>query len=295
MEEQQPLNQDSANTSGGSGDGGDNGSSAGDNSASSNSAADGGGGTGTGIGEPRTTPSETDALAFSKSDEAQSDNPGSSTNPFSQPLPTGDPPPPSDGSGIKPGGPLDTILHMGPPSSPPPEGQGQEGRSEKHPPHLVPPPYVHHFDSYSLVKQLSDAGYTVPQSIEAMKAVRSLLAANLDVAQESLVSKLDVENEAYLFRAACSELGTEVRNNRRIADEALRQQRTHLQHEVDNLTQRLNQELLMLTDSVRGMFNDRKMAVREEQRAVDSKVCLPPFPVPNPIHITNTSPLDPTA
>ena len=46
----------------------------------------------------------------------------------------------------------------------------------------------------------------------------------------------------------------------------MRQQRTHLQHEVDILTQSLNQELLTLTDNVRGMFNDRKMAVREEQR-----------------------------
>lgn len=59
----------------------------------------------------------------------------------------------------------------------------------------------------------------------------------------------------------------------------MRQQRTHLQHEVDILTQSLNQELLTLNDNVRGMFNDRKMAVREEQKAVDSAVC--PSPPPN--------------
>ncbi len=35
-----------------------------------------------------------------------------------------------------------------------------------------------------------------------MKAVRGLLAVNLDMAQARLVSKSDVENEAYLFRAA---------------------------------------------------------------------------------------------
>jgi hypothetical protein len=77
-----------------------------------------------------------------------------------------------------------------------------------------------------------------------------------------------------LFRAACSELSTEVKNNRRVADEAMRQQRTLLQHEVDNLTQSLNQALLTLNDNVRGMFNDRKMAVREEQKGADSAVCL---------------------
>lgn len=45
-----------------------------------------------------------------------------------------------------------------------------------------------------------------------------------------------------------------------------------MQHEVDNLTQSLNQELLTLTDNVRGIFNDRKMTVREEQRSVESAV-----------------------
>ena len=142
------------------------------------------------------------------------------------------------------------------------------------PHHLTPPPYVHHFDSYSLVKQLCSGGYTLDQAITTMKAVRGLLSANLDVAQDSLVSKSDVENESYLFRAACSELSTEVKNNRRVADEHLRQQRTLLLHEVDILTQRLNQELLTLNDTVKGMFNDRRMAVREEQKTMDSRVRL---------------------
>lgn len=59
---------------------------------------------------------------------------------------------------------------------------------------MIPPPYVHHFDSYSMVKQLQGGGYTDDQSIEVMKGIRSLLAQNLDVAQQSLVSKSDVEN-----------------------------------------------------------------------------------------------------
>lgn len=166
---------------------------------------------------------------------------------------------------------METILHMGPP----PDADTQDrANSMTRPPHLTPPPYVHHFDSYSLVKHLQSGGWTNPQAITAMKAVRGLLAANLDVAQAGLVSKSDVENETYLFRAACSELSTEVHKNRRVADERMRQQRTTLQHEVDILTQSLNQELLTLNDNVKGMFNDRRMAVREEQKAADSAVCL---------------------
>lgn len=158
-------------------------------------------------------------------------------------------------------GPMDAILHMSAPES-----------IKKPPPHLTPPPYLHHFDTYSLVKRLEAGGYTQEQSITAMKAVRALLAQNLDVAQEGLVSRRDVDNETYLFRAACSELSTEVKNNRRIADEQMRQQRTHIQHEADIATQSLNQELLTLNDSVKGMFNDRRMAVREEQKAAESVI-----------------------
>ena len=167
------------------------------------------------------------------------------------------------------GGPMETVLHMGPPSD---HQEGPGPGPPPRPPHLSPSPYVHHFDSYSLVKQLAGGGWTPVQAITAMKAIRGILAANLEVAQAGLVSKSDVENETYLFRAACSELGAELRNSRRIADGKMRQQRTTLQHEVDILTQSLNQEVLTLNDSVRGMFNDRKMAVREEQKSAESAV-----------------------
>ena len=77
-----------------------------------------------------------------------------------------------------------------------------------------------------------------------------------------------------MFRAACSELKTEVQNIRRVNDETMRRERTLLQHEVDILNQKLNQELLTLKDELKGMFDDRKMTVRTEQRAMESGVCL---------------------
>lgn len=80
--------------------------------------------------------------------------------------------------------------------------------------------------------------------------------------------------ETYLFNAACSELSTEVKNNRKVADETIRQQRTHLQHEVDILSQRMTQDILTLKDEVRAAFHDRKMTVREEQRSTESLVCI---------------------
>ena len=82
--------------------------------------------------------------------------------------------------------PLETVLQMGPPTTDKPE--------EHRAPHLHAPPYVHHFDTYTLVRDLERGGFTEDQSVTIMKAVRGLLAINLDLAKEGLVSKSDVEN-----------------------------------------------------------------------------------------------------
>ncbi|XXG96506.1 hypothetical protein Hte_002789 [Hypoxylon texense] len=156
-------------------------------------------------------------------------------------------------------GPMEAVLHIPPPES-------------SHHPHISTPPYVHHFDSYTLVKELEAGGYSRDQAITVMKAIRGLLAQNLDIAQDGLVSKSDVDNETYLFRAACSELSAEVKNNRKAADESMRQERTQLQHEVDIVSQRMSQDLMTLKDDVKGMFNDRRMNVREEQKTLESAI-----------------------
>ncbi len=59
----------------------------------------------------------------------------------------------------------------------------------------------------------------------------------------------------------------------------MRRERTLLQHEVDILNQKMTQELLTLKDELKGMFDDRKMDVRMEQRAMESKVRVFPFDI----------------
>ncbi|KAK4631012.1 hypothetical protein CLAFUW4_03313 [Fulvia fulva] len=139
-------------------------------------------------------------------------------------------------------------------------------------PHIDTPRHVHHFDTYGLVRSLVDAGWSEAQAITIMKGVRIELADNMDMARDALVSKSQVENETYLFRAACAELKTEVTTNRRAEQEKMRTERTQLQHEVDILSQRIGQESAVLKDELKGMFDDRKMSVRNEQRSMESSV-----------------------
>lgn len=86
--------------------------------------------------------------------------------------------------------PLERVLQMGSPE-------------DHKPPHLQAPPYVHHFDTFTLVKNLQKGGFTEAQSVTLMKAVRGLLAQNLDIAREGLVSKSDVENVRPPFPPLC--------------------------------------------------------------------------------------------
>jgi hypothetical protein len=70
---------------------------------------------------------------------------------------------------------------------------------ENKPHHLQAPLYVHHFDTYTIVRDLKKGGFTHEQSVTLTKAIRSLLVANLDIARENLVSKSDAENVISTF------------------------------------------------------------------------------------------------
>ncbi|KAL2828218.1 hypothetical protein BDW59DRAFT_143368 [Aspergillus cavernicola] len=174
-----------------------------------------------------------------------------------------------DVSPILDGNPLEGVLHMPPPSSYlTPSTTGPHNQ----PTHMAAPPYVHHFDTYTLVQDLANGGFSDKQSVTIMKAVRKILQNNLDFAKHNLTSKSDVENETYLFQAACSELQSSLQTARNSEIQQQRASRTSLQHEADILSQRTNQELSGLKDDIKGMFNDHKMTVRELQRSIDTSV-----------------------
>jgi hypothetical protein len=163
---------------------------------------------------------------------------------------------------------LDIVLSIPSPS----EVKGKD--SSRHP-HLEPSPYEHHFDTYSLVQQLAakePPAYSEEQAITLMKAIRLMLAMNLDFAKEGLVSKSDTENESYLFRAACSELRTTLETTRHSETLKQRSHRAQLQHEFDILNQKVTQDLLTLREELKGLFNDRKLGLQEEKRKIDSKI-----------------------
>ena len=181
--------------------------------------------------------------------------------------------------------PMESVLDTTPHPAPDYQAEQDDTHAEEHPdktfdehsppvkaPHIDRPRYIHHFDTYGLVKRLIDGGWSEHQAITTMKSMRLMLADNTDLAKEALVSKSQMENEAYLFKAACAELKTEVMTRRKSEQEKMRTERTQLQHEVDILSQTFTQRSGALKEDLKGMFDDRKMAVRNEQRDMESKI-----------------------
>ncbi|KAK5953852.1 hypothetical protein OHC33_005122 [Knufia fluminis] len=182
---------------------------------------------------------------------------------------------------------LDMVLSIPSPS----EIKGGENSQSSSHPHLEASPYEHHFDTYTLVQELCKSQPPPPtapgvdpqhpdpvtpfseaQAITLMKAIRLMLAANLDLAKDGLVSKSDTENETYLFRAACSELKTTMQTSRFMEAQKQRSQRAQLQHESDILNQKVSQDIMTMREELKGMFNDRKLTLQEEKRQVDGKI-----------------------
>ena len=160
---------------------------------------------------------------------------------------------------------LDIVLSVPTPSE-------LKGTASRHP-HLEASPYEHHFDTYSLVNLLAtETAYDSEQAVTLMKAIRLMLAINLDVAKEGLVSKSDTENEAYLFRAACSELRTTLQTARHSEVLKQRSQRAQIQYDHDLLNQKVTQDLATMREELKGMFNDRKLGLQEQKRQVDSQI-----------------------
>lgn len=84
---------------------------------------------------------------------------------------------------------LTKILQM-----PPPMTEEAGTAEDEKPPHLQTPRYMHNFDTYTLVtKLIQDGSFSEQQAIDIMKALRGLLAANMDLARDGLVSKADAE------------------------------------------------------------------------------------------------------
>ncbi|KAK9322464.1 hypothetical protein V1517DRAFT_291326 [Lipomyces orientalis] len=139
----------------------------------------------------------------------------------------------------------------------------------------VAPPgmrYPHYFDTYRIFSQLHKAGFTDDQAKVLMKCMRGLLTEELVRAKETYLSSAEMENEAYLFDAACSELRTEIQNNRKSQALLAQTETSALQREFLVLQRLFEEEIDYMKNEVSMELNERKNATKIDSRATELQI-----------------------
>ncbi|KAJ9050568.1 hypothetical protein DSO57_1018121 [Entomophthora muscae] len=104
----------------------------------------------------------------------------------------------------------------------------------------------HYLDTHKLLTKLEGKGFTQGQCTCIMRAITSLLNEKAFNAKTGLLSNSELEKGTYLFKAALSELRTEVQILRRNDQAALTSEMDHIRKGIDLFTQSLPTEVNQL-------------------------------------------------
>lgn len=104
-------------------------------------------------------------------------------------------------------------------------------------------PLRHPFNTAHFVAALESSDFDRAVSEAFMRATKQMLISEQERSLSNLVGKQDLENQAYLFKAALDELQTEVQVQCRNDGIALRSANGQLQREIDAFSQKLREDI----------------------------------------------------
>lgn len=130
----------------------------------------------------------------------------------------------------------------------------------------------HHFDTYEVLTHLESQGFTRKQAEVIMKGMKFRLRECTASVKQQLLLTSDLENESYLFKAALSELRTEVQVMRRNDMQTLQTDLSLITREVDSLEQRLSEGVADMKNEIQMDMNNRKNETQEDQKGMDMKI-----------------------
>ncbi|BFZ62324.1 hypothetical protein YB2330_003416 [Saitoella coloradoensis] len=127
---------------------------------------------------------------------------------------------------------------------------------------LREPRTTHIFDTHKIVKNLEASGYTHGQATAVMETLRALLAISVDTTKAEYLSRKDLANHTYQFRAAMSELRHETIAFRRSRSDVLHADLLALQRLTDSLEQHISDRMAYLNNETTLEVNIYKAANR---------------------------------
>ncbi|KAI8974947.1 hypothetical protein BDB01DRAFT_728582 [Pilobolus umbonatus] len=130
----------------------------------------------------------------------------------------------------------------------------------------------HPFDTYLVLTQLEQQGFTRGQAEAIMKGIKFKLRECTASVNDHFLLNSDLENESYLFKAALSELRTEIQVLRRNDMQHLQTELSLITREVDMLEQNLNESIANMRNDIQLDMNNRKNETKEDQKVLDMKI-----------------------
>ncbi|KAL6306636.1 hypothetical protein BKA93DRAFT_772197 [Sparassis latifolia] len=160
--------------------------------------------------------------------------------------------------------------YLPPPEPPVPHLPGSALPSPHHPeeltsfgPYTTPP-----FNTHKFFREI-ELWFPEPTARTLMRATRALLVDRLGrVRREALTTK-DLESQAYLFKAALSELRTETTMLTRNEAAAMKTATSALRREVDTLNGRMKEDINALKHEIQMELDSRKNESKNESKQFD--------------------------
>ncbi|KAG8771378.1 hypothetical protein FRC12_003647 [Ceratobasidium sp. 428] len=125
---------------------------------------------------------------------------------------------------------------------------------------------VNAFDTHRFVTVL-EPSFPTPIARALMRASRAILVVRFGRVKQEIFGVRDLDNQAYLFRAALSELRAELTMRTRSEFAALRTASTALRRDVDALNGKLKEDIATLKHDIEMEINDRKNETRADAKA----------------------------
>ncbi|KAJ1877175.1 hypothetical protein LPJ57_004088, partial [Coemansia sp. RSA 486] len=133
-------------------------------------------------------------------------------------------------------------------------------------------PAYYLFNTYELVDRLEHCGFTRSQATTLMVLVRNRVHRNMERVSNSMLSRSDLENDAYLFRSALQELRTETQVIRKNDQAILESQAAAISRDIDSLAQKIADEISNLRSEIEIELNNRRHETNHEMKSLDMEL-----------------------
>ncbi|KAJ2752448.1 hypothetical protein GGI19_003827 [Coemansia pectinata] len=128
------------------------------------------------------------------------------------------------------------------------------------------------FDTHEMVDRLLSSGFTRGQATAIMTVVKRRVHENMAQVQAQMLTKSDLENDAYLFRAALQELRMEMQMTRKNDQSLLESQAAGISREIESLFQRTNDQIANLRSDIEIEMNNHKHDTSLEMKGMDMEL-----------------------